>query len=197
MKVKICGITTLQDALLAESLGADYLGFIFHGESPRYIAPELAAEIIKNLTRAQAIGVFVDHRPSEIMAIAKQANLFGVQVYSYCCEQLPSTLLRIQALRIRDAHDLSAIKRYPADNYLLDRYHDQHYGGTGERFDWQLLPVNRQSIFLAGGINPNNVKEACALKPYAIDVSSGVESSPGRKDEMKLRKLFEEIASCN
>jgi phosphoribosylanthranilate isomerase len=197
MIVKICGITRLSDALLAESLGADYLGFIFHPESPRYITPEAAAAIVKQLKQAKAIGVFVNHSPMEVINIAKQTGVVGVQVYQQYSEQLPKDLLRIQALRIREPQDLAPISSNLADYYLLDKYHDKAYGGTGETFDWHLLPEDKSRLFIAGGINPNNVRAACELKPYGIDVSSGVESAPGQKDLLKLKQLFQEIHSCN
>ncbi|MDO8953837.1 MAG: phosphoribosylanthranilate isomerase [Gammaproteobacteria bacterium] len=194
MKVKICGITRLEDALLAETLGADYIGFIFHPDSPRYITLSQAAEIAAQLTQAKPIGVFVKHSAKEVIEIAEQVGLYGVQFYSQIANELPKPLLKIQALRINDAEDLTPlVQGSAADFYLLDKHHATQFGGTGESFDWAILPKYRDNLFLAGGICHDNVKAAVALKPYAIDISSGVESSPGIKDPVKLRQLFKDI----
>lgn len=197
-KIKICGITQLDDALLAEQLGANFIGLIFHKDSPRCVTPQTALQIAKALGRARPIGVFVSQTPAEVAAIAAQVGLYGVQVYARICLELPKHLIKIQALRVRDAQDLAMIEHNSgADFYLLDRYHHQHYGGTGAAFDWRILPEERGNLFIAGGINPGNVRAACALKPYAIDVASGVEAIPGKKDPDKLTALFKEIQSCN
>jgi phosphoribosylanthranilate isomerase len=198
MKIKICGITRLEDALLAEQAGADFLGFIFHPASPRYIEPNKAKAIINKLSRAKAIGVFVDAHPKKIEEIAGECQLSGVQVYAQICHELPKHLLKIQALRIKAKSDCEMMHSISgADFYLLDKYHDKHYGGTGEVFDWALLPNKRDKIFLAGGICHDNIKEASALKPYAIDICSGVEQAPGIKDPDKLKQIFREIHLCN
>jgi phosphoribosylanthranilate isomerase len=196
MIVKICGITTLEDGLAAIQAGADWLGFNFFPPSPRYLSPAACAEICVQL-RAQfpqivLVGVFVDSAPKEIETIEDGCGLDLAQLSG---SEPPEHLALLgqrafKALRPADAAELQAlIKRYPprstAPAYLLDAYHPSEYGGTGRRADWQLAAgLARQApILLAGGLRPENVAAAVAqVNPWGVDVASGVESAPGRKD---------------
>ena|SRR3990167_9811666 len=195
-KVKICGITTEQDAKLALSLGADFIGFIFHEASARHITYEQAEEIMIACNYPSAIGIFINQSKEEVEDVARRLKLWGVQLYQ---DQtiLSSTFKIIRVIRVKDQKDLDKIatfkKTYPTDYILLDAYHPSQMGGSGQTFDWSLLPADLSHCFLSGGINIRNVKQALAQHPFAIDLSSGVESTPGKKDPDKLTLLFKEI----
>lgn len=194
MQVKICGITHLEDALLAEALGADFLGFVFEPSSARAIDYAKAKAIIAHLTKAKAVGVFVNQNHDEIDAIARDLNLAAVQLYEdYIFLKTPYQVIR--ALRIQGQKDFeklpSLLNLY--DYVLLDTYHPEQLGGSGQCFDWSLLPKDLQRCFLSGGIKPDNVRLALSYQPFAIDLASGVERQPGKKDQQKLMQLFKEI----
>ena len=199
VKVKICGITTLSDAEAAIKMGADLLGFNFYPESPRYIEPKEAAEIVARLPAfIDTVGVFVNHSLEEIREIAGNGQLNWVQLHGdetpKFCESLSSLSVKtIKALRIRDAKDLKKAENYYTDAILLDAFSSGKYGGTGMTFDWNILGHIAKRVFLAGGINPANAKKAVELGVYGIDVCSGIESEPGRKDHDKMKQLFENI----
>lgn len=181
-KVKICGITRADDAAFAEELGADYLGFIFVRESPRYIEPER----VPRTSRAKRVGVFRNAPAEEVRRIAAIARLDLVQLHGE--ETYALDLPTIKAFQVRDA--LPETETH-AQYVLFDSG-----GGTGRTFDWTLLAGYARSkpFFLAGGITPGNVAAAiAAARPYAIDVASGVESRPGVKDFVRLKRLFEAI----
>jgi phosphoribosylanthranilate isomerase len=198
-KIKICGLRRKEDALLAASLGADFLGFIFAAESPRYLAPMFAAEVIETVRGRSAgskfVGVFRNEKPENVRAIAEGIGLDFVQLQGSETEDdirqigLPA----IKALHVGDS--VPDTNRHPGAVWLLFDTHDpQRAGGTGRAFDWSLLAAQHCSkpFMLAGGLNPENVSEAiAAVGPDAIDVASGVESSPGVKDPKKLETLFE------
>jgi phosphoribosylanthranilate isomerase len=200
-RVKVCGITRLEDARAAVRLGADYLGFVFHPGSPRAVDPETAREIILDLPGAVIpVGVFVDHPPEQVKDIAARSGLKMIQLHGqervedYREVGLPI----IKAVRVSDR--LGETMRLAENGipsavfaYLFDTYREGRPGGTGERFDWSRLPKIRERFFLAGGINPENVREALALQPYGIDVSSGLERSPGIKDHDKMERFFDPI----
>ena len=198
MKIKICGITNLEDALLCESLGADALGFIFYKGSKRYIAPETAAGIIKSLSPfTMKVGVFVNENTEGINNIASIIKLNAVQIHS---DELPEIIKLInfsviKSFRVSDNFDFGMLKQYPGMHYLLDTYSESEYGGTGKVFNWKNIPEEYKSkIILAGGISIDNIEEVYKkVKPSAVDVSSSLESTPGRKDKDKVIKFFEKI----
>ena len=185
VKVKICGITRAEDAELAVRLGADYLGFVFAPESPRYVTPERAAECGGNASAFQRVGVFRNARPEEVLRTIAVANLDIVQIHGALVRTGVPT---IHAFKVEDTLPDSSSA---ADYVLFDTG-----GGTGRTFDWSLLASypRTKPFFLAGGITPDNVAEAIAkTNPYAIDLASGVEQRPGIKDHDKLKRLFEAI----
>ncbi len=195
MKVKICGITNIDDALLCSDLGADALGFVFYGKSKRNISVDNAGEIISQLPSfITKVGVFVDHNPEEILFIANNIGLNTIQIYSDIIniihEEYPASI--IKALRIKTGFDFSTLKKTEGISYLLDTYSKNLPGGTGETFDWDLIPDNiKPEIILAGGISAKNIKHVFEnIKPQAVDLSSSVESAPGRKDKVKLTEFF-------
>jgi phosphoribosylanthranilate isomerase len=197
VKVKICGITNLPDALAAIDAGADALGFMFYKESPRCLSPEAAAEIIRQLPPFVAkVGVFVNASADVIRKTATTAALDTLQLHGDetpdFCRQF--SLPVIKAFRIRCAGCLEPLKKYQTAAWLLDSYVTAKPGGTGAVFNWDLA-VQAKSfgghIILAGGLTPQNIAEAVRkVQPYAVDVSSGVESAPGKKDPAKLRQFI-------
>ncbi|MCX7722094.1 MAG: phosphoribosylanthranilate isomerase [Verrucomicrobiae bacterium] len=194
LRVKICGITSLADALAAVEAGADALGFMFYVRSPRYIRPELAAEISERLPGyVTRVGVFVDAPAESVKAVLGVCRLDLLQFHGdeppeYCRQFGVPTM---KAFRMRDADSLRALPMYDTEFWLLDAYVPGLPGGTGEVFNWQLAVAAKslgRPFFLAGGLTPDNVAEAVRLvRPYGVDVSSGVESAPGKKDPAKLR----------
>ncbi|MBN2210293.1 MAG: phosphoribosylanthranilate isomerase, partial [Sedimentisphaerales bacterium] len=199
-KVKICGITTLDDGRYAASLGADFLGFNFYPPSPRYIAPQKAHTIIANLPAdVAAVGLFVNASLEDIRQTLEVCPLPWVQLHGdedadFCRHVSYLDVKVIKALRIRSVDDMAQTTIYDTDALLLDAYHPNLYGGTGECFDWSLLnQLHKQNIFLAGGITPDNVQDALATGVWAIDICSGVEARPGVKDHVKLTQLFARI----
>jgi phosphoribosylanthranilate isomerase len=201
--VKICGITNLEDAELAVSGGAWAIGMVFHSESPRSCDPETGVEIGAALRRrVELVGVFVNEPLDRVVDLAENASLSIVQLHgdegpAYCQEASRRTGLKvIKAARVRDASSVRALAAYRTDFHMLDTHVPGRHGGTGERFDWSLAGEHSRSIplILSGGIRPENVGEAIAIvHPFAIDVSSGIEAEPGRKDPGKLRRLFESV----
>lgn len=196
VKVKICGITRLEDALLAEQLGANYLGFIFYPSSKRAISPAAAARIIAQLTTAKPVGVFVEASLADIQHTARQLGLWGVQTYG---EDIPSidVPLHLHVCPIASAKDIAKACAW-RDNHrklqiLLDTHHPVLRGGVGQPFEWAWLPAQRERLWIAGGITPDNVAEILRYQPAGIDLASGVESAPGQKDPNKLKALFNKI----
>jgi len=201
--IKICGINRISDALLAEKLGASAVGFIFYQKSPRYIIPEKAEEISEKLGPFIArIGVFVDEDPSAVMKIVHTAHLTAVQLHG---SENMDYIKELKGIRIiktfRVAHDFNCEKMngYEVNAFLLDTCDkDGYYGGTGKTFDWnKALECSKYGkIILAGGLNPSNVEEAVKIvRPWAVDVSSGVEISPGIKDVDKMKDFFTAMKS--
>jgi phosphoribosylanthranilate isomerase len=195
--VKICGITNLADATQASEAGADALGFIFYDQSPRSITVAAAAAIARSLPPfIVKVGVFVDAEEELVYnAIAEcQLNLLqfhGAESPAYCRQ---FGLMSMKAFRIRDAESLAQMPSYQTDSWLLDAYSADKPGGTGERFNWDLA-IKAQKlgrpIFLAGGLTPENVGDAVRrVRPYGVDVSSGVEAVPGRKDHTKVKAFI-------
>jgi phosphoribosylanthranilate isomerase len=210
LRVKICGITQAEQGKAIASLGATALGFICVPSSARYLPPEKICQITAQLTAPiDRIGVFANATLEEIMQTVAIANLTGVQLHGnesseFCChlrQALPQIEL-IKALRIRDRESLGQVKIYETlvDTLLLDAYHPQHLGGTGHIIDWQLLQSFQPACpwFLAGGLTPVNIQQALRqVNPSGIDLSSGVERSPGDKDLDKVAALFEQLSFVN
>jgi len=198
-KIKICGITNLPDAQLAVELGADALGFIFYPKSPRYIKVTAAADICSVLPPFVAkVGVFVDELEYEIEKALAECLLTALQFHGDeppgFCQKFAAK--SIKAIRMRDEDSLRAAAEYDVDALLLDTYTDDSRGGTGKTFDWSLAVKAKETlappIILSGGLTSVNVQEAIRkVRPYAVDVSSGVEREPGKKDPEKLRRFIE------
>lgn len=200
-KVKVCGITRRDDALLAADLGASAVGFVFWPRSPRYVEPEAAAAISRELPADVApIGVFVDAPVDDVRRIAAEVGLAAVQLHGdeppTLCDGLPYRVLKAVPVAGAATHD--AADRVPSRvTVLLDARDPIRKGGTGRTVDWSVAAgvAARRRIFLAGGLRSENVGEALrVVRPYGIDVSSGVEAEPGRKDAGRLRGFFEEVA---
>ena len=195
--VKICGITNIADALAATDAGADALGLMFYEKSPRYIALKAAVEIARQLPPfVIKVGVFVNAPEAEVMRAVSECGLNILQFHGdetpEYCQLFP--VMTIKAFRIKDAASLTSLPDYKTDAWLLDAYTPDKPGGTGEKFNWDLA-IEAQKlgrpIFLAGGLTPENVAEAVRrVRPYAVDVSSGVEASPGKKDHEKVRTFI-------
>ena len=193
VRVKICGITSADDARAAVGAGADALGFMFYEPSPRCVTPEQAAAIIAKLpTHVAKVGVFVDADEAAVRTTAAMAGLDTLQFHGseppeFCAR---FELRTIKAFRVKDSGSLGQLPDYETDAWLLDSYVQGVPGGTGERFNWDLAVEAKRldrPILLAGGLTPENVGEAVGqVTPYGLDVSSGVEAAPGRKDAAKV-----------
>jgi len=198
VRVKICGITNLEDALLAAEMGADALGFIFYPPSPRSIEPDSARGIIDQLPPfVTTVGVFVDENATTVKELAAAVGLDWLQLHGQESPEYCRSLgLRvIKAFRIQDEASLAPLAAYrdAAQAFLLDACRPGRMGGTGETFDWRLAreALKYGPIILAGGLTPENVGQAIKMAaPQAVDVASGVETAPGKKDPIKLRAFF-------
>lgn len=196
IKVKICGITTLEDALVAAEAGADALGFVFYNGSSRCIRPEQAAAIIRQIPPfVQAVGLFVNEELETINAVTNCCSLDIIQLHGdeppSFCAAIPRRVLK--AIRVRDAASLEQLRDYRTQAFLLDAWSPTAYGGTGSVFNWDIAASAAKNcrIVLAGGLTPGNVAEAIrTVRPYAVDVSSGVESAPGKKDAALVREFI-------
>ncbi|BCR04075.1 N-(5'-phosphoribosyl)anthranilate isomerase [Desulfuromonas versatilis] len=192
VRVKICGITCVEDALHAAACGADALGLVFYQKSPRCVTPGQARKIIAALPPfITSVGLFVNAQPESISSIAAECGLDVIQLHGdeppAACSFPPRRV--VKALRVKDASSLAGAEAYPVSALLLDAWVAGAYGGTGESFNWQLAAeaATRRPVILAGGLNPDNIAAAvAAVRPYGVDVSSGVEASPGRKDPQKV-----------
>jgi phosphoribosylanthranilate isomerase len=201
MRIKICGITNLEDALLAAELGADALGFIFYPKSPRKVAPETARSIIAQLPPfVTAVGVFVDEDAAVVRDLAARVGLDLIQVHGQESPEYCRNLGRrvIKAFRIKDASSLKQLEPYrgAVQAFLLDTYKKGQVGGTGEVFDWHLAREAKKygRIILAGGLTAANVAQAIATaQPDAVDAASGTEAAPGKKDPAKLKAFFKAV----
>ena len=203
VRVKICGLTNLADALLAAGLGAHALGFIFHSKSPRQVAPEDARDLIRQLPPfVLSVGVFMDEPLAAVQELAARVGLDWVQLHGQESPNYCRSLGRrvIKGFRIRDESSLADLAPYrgAVQAFLLDTYKKGQVGSTGETFDWHLAWEAHAygPIVLAGGLTPENVAQAIAIaRPQAVDVASGVEALPGKKDPEKLRAFFEAVSS--
>ena len=200
VRVKICGITNLEDARATINAGADVLGFNFYAPSPRYIEPSAARRIIDQLPDSiLCVGVFVNLPDAEqVKSLASEAGVQAVQLHgdesTEYCKDLKD-LFVIKALRVNSEFEPERAARYETDAVLLDGFSPVAYGGVGQRFDWSVAVRTRElveKLFLAGGLDADNVAAAIKLvQPYAVDACSGLESTPGRKDMVKVRDFIE------
>jgi len=180
-------------------MGADLLGFNFYPQSPRYIQPAQAAGIINRLPAfIDVAGVFVNSTLEEIREIAGQCQLDWIQLHGdenidFCKWLAYDSVKTMKALRVKGADDLRQVDSFFTDAVLLDTYNPAKYGGTGLSFDWNIIGHIAKRVFLAGGITPENAAAAVGLGVYGIDVCSGVEATPGRKDHGKMKALFDSI----
>ncbi len=200
-RVKICGITNHEDAQMAVTAGASALGFIFHKKSPRYVSPSKVRPIIEALPPfVTPVGVFVNHSEHAVRDICRLTRVSTVQFHG---EESPGYCKRfkhfklIKAFRVRDTFDFKSVLQYKVDAYLFDTFSGTAFGGTGKTFNWDMLKNYKfdKPVILSGGLNQGNVHQAVdAVRPYAVDVSSGVEKSPGIKD-YRLVNAFCQTAS--
>ena len=201
VEVKICGITNIKDAREAVECGAWALGFNFYKKSPRYIVPVKAKKIIDQLPRnIVTVGVFVNEQESLIKRIEEYCHLQMLQFHG---EETPQFCLRfpehkiIKAFRIRPEFDVGTVSYYKTDYILFDAFKKDIYGGSGQVFDWDLVRDNKKiqvPVILSGGLNPANVAQAIKeVKPFAVDVASGVEKMPGKKDFKLLKEFFKAV----
>jgi phosphoribosylanthranilate isomerase len=202
-RVKICGITSAEDALAAVEAGADALGFVFVPGTPRLVHPETAERIVAGLPPfVTAVGVFVDQPLEEVLRIAARCNLQAVQLHGDEPEAFSRRipLKVIKAVRVRDAPDLRPIATYPAHAFLLDAFVEGQAGGTGSPISWDLAvqAKGHAPIILSGGLRPETVGLAVRrVRPYGVDVSSGVEMRPGRKDHQKVREFIAAVRQAD
>ena len=199
VKVKICGITNYEDAITAVDMGADLLGLNFYLRSPRYIEPGVAEKIISRLPGfVDVVGVFVNSPFDEIRDIINQCQLNWIQLHGdetpdFCRLFKDINVKLMKAIRVKGPQDIKGARDFFADAMLFDAFSPERYGGTGITFDWDLVRRLDERAFLAGGITAENAEEAVRLGVYGIDVCSGIESKPGKKDHKKMQKLFDNI----
>jgi phosphoribosylanthranilate isomerase len=206
VKVKICGITNIRDARKAVKAGADFVGLNFYRGSARYITPESAKRIVKDLPKGvDVVGVFVDEEPAKVLDIARKVGLSRVQLHGDESAEVVAALRRklpvIKALRVQPAFRPQDLNRFESANaFLLDGFDKDARGGTGKTFDWKLArqAAKDHRLFLAGGLNSGNVAEAIRVaQPYAVDICSGVESSsPRRKDAAKIAAVMAAVRNA-
>lgn len=200
MEIKICGITNVEDAIHACDSGADALGFIFYEKSPRYITPETAKHTIERLPRdTTLVGVFVNHDSQAVKEIYAFCGLDLIQLHGdespEYCRQFPESIL-IKTFSPRSEEDRNIIKNYPVKAILIDARDSGLYGGTGKTSNWEMAATLKEKypLILAGGLNPGNIMEAIkTVSPHAVDVNSGVEVSPAKKDQEKVKTIIEMV----
>jgi len=204
-RVKICGITNWPDAKLAVDLGAAFLGFNLYPKSPRYIQPRAARRIVQKLPKhVEAVGIFVNEPPESVVELAEYAKVGFVQLHGEESPRAVAALAElygvIKAFRVRPGFRTASLAHYAdAAAILLDGFDRAKRGGTGKSFDWRVARAAKKYgfVFLAGGLAPENAAEAIrAAQPFAVDVASGVESRPGKKDAAKLRAFFRAVESA-
>ena len=196
VKVKVCGMTSLKDALVAVEVGADAVGFIFYKKSPRSVTMKTVREIVLELPPfVDTVGVFVDETAEQVNKIADYCNLDIIQLHGdespTYCKKIRRKV--IKAFRIKDMQSVKKISNFQVSGFLLDTFSENLHGGTGKVFDWNLaLPAKKFGpVIMAGGLTPNNVQQAVRqIRPYGVDVCSGVESEPGIKDHKKVRAFL-------
>ena len=200
-RIKICGITNKMDALAAAELGVDMLGFVFYDKSKRCVVPKTVRDIVNELPGSiLKVGVFVDEDKDKVLDIAQDVSLdilqfHGDETPEYCAS-LKGDYKVMKAFRIKDGTSLRNVNDYAADFYLFDTYQECSAGGTGKVFDWKVLKDFEilKPFILSGGLDPDNVGKAITeVAPYGVDVSSGIESSPGKKDIGLLKKFVTNV----
>jgi len=200
--IKICGITNKEDAFFAAACGADAIGFIFHPPSPRYVTPEIVKGIIEELLHPIiTVGVFVNMASEEVKRIMELCGLDMLQLHGAespaFCSQFPRSQV-IKAIALRKEADLAQLRDYPVKAVLVDAYDAQRHGGTGAKADWAIAAKAKKyhPLILAGGLSLANIQEAItSVSPDAVDINSGVESAPGRKDHAKVKEIIELVHS--
>jgi len=199
-RVKICGITNIEDAHKALFYGASALGFVFYKKSPRYVSPSRAKKIIETLPPfISTVGLFVNQSERAVKDICRFTRIQTLQFHGdekplYCKRFTDHKI--IKAFRMEKYFDFHQLSKYKVDAYLFDAFKEGEYGGTGISFDWTMLKDVKltKPYILSGGLNPTNIAQALSvLNPYAVDVSSGVEKSPGIKDPRLIREFFKEM----
>lgn len=200
-RIKICGITNKKDALEAVRLGADMLGFVFHKKSKRCADEAVVKDIVNELSPAvSAVGVFVNEDREAVLGAAREAGLGALQFHGdetpgYCASFKDGYTV-IKAFRVRTKDDLKKVNDYEADYVLLDTFDPASAGGTGKTFDWKILVDFEflRPVILSGGLDPGNVGQAIKeVAPFGVDVSSGVEESPGKKDFALMKRFVEKV----
>ena len=205
LRVKICGITCVEDGLAAAEAGADFLGYIFHPPSPRFVTSAEAAEIIRHVREqfpaVKHVGVFVDADYAAMQKICADCRLDYAQLHGHESPQTCAALAHdgfpvIKVMRFAHEAGVQQWQRYSTELLLCDTYDKHIAGGTGRPFDLGILPheMALTNVLIAGGLTGANVNEAAALRPFGVDVSSGVEESPGRKSVAKLREFFNAVS---
>jgi len=196
VEIKICGITNISDALIAAECGADALGFIFYPKSQRCVEPAKAKEIIQKLPREMSkVGVFVNHEVEEVREIAQFCGLDFIQLHGdetpEYCAQFPMSSL-IKGVSCQTEEEVQELRSYPVATILIDARDSRRYGGTGKISDWRLAIMVKEThpLILAGGLNKENIRQAIeTVTPQAVDINSGVEISPGKKDPRKITEI--------
>ncbi len=196
VKIKICGMTCLEDTLLAIEGGADAVGFIFYKKSPRYVSAKTVKTIVAALPPfIETVGVFVNESADQINRTVDSCKLSAVQLHGnespVFCKKISRKV--IKAVRVKGRDSFKGLSSYKVSAFLLDAYSDQQQGGTGETFDWRLVSEGKKygPVILAGGLDPSNVDHAIQkVKPYGVDVCSGVERVPGKKDPFRLKEFI-------
>lgn len=197
-EIKICGVTNMEDASCVATCGADAIGFIFYPKSPRYVAPERVKEIIEKIPKEiTKVGVFVNHDVVEVKETIDFCSLDLVQLHgdespAYCGQFPQSQVIKTLAPRTED--DLGNVREYPVKAILVDAHDPVRYGGTGEQSDWELAAKVKEisPLILAGGLTLDNIQEAIeTVSPHAVDINSGTERSPGKKDHQKVKEIID------
>jgi Phosphoribosylanthranilate isomerase len=201
VKIKICGITNKKDAIAAAELWPDMMGFVFYDKSKRYVEPKIVRDIANEMPPLIAkVGVFVDMNKDRVLEIAEECSLdmlqfHGDETADYCAGFKESYKV-IKAFRVKDRSSLIGINDFRTDLYLLDAYSSGEKGGTGKSFDWKIAENFEflKPVMLSGGLTPDNVRDAIeTFSPYGVDVSSGVEAAPGKKDLGLMKKFVENV----
>ena len=199
---KVCGITNSKDALASVSSGASALGFIFYPGSERFIEPKIAKEIIEKLPKKVfKVGVFVNQKKQEVVDLIDELALDAIQLHG---DESPKYIINfkcfvIKAIRIKSSQSIRNLNKYNADAFLFDTYSEHQFGGTGKVFQWELLNgLSDLRIILSGGLNINNISDALkTINPNGIDVNSGIELFPGKKDKQKINNFFKKLKTID
>ncbi len=199
VKIKVCGMTQLDDVLAAVDCGADAVGFIFYKKSQRHVNESTVKKIVVHLPPfVSRVGVFVNETAERINRLAKVCGLDAVQLHG---DESPAFCRKIKvpvikAFRMKNAESLASLSKYRVNGFLLDAFDEKQWGGTGQTFDWKWARGAKKygPVILAGGLTPVNVADAVRrVQPYGVDVCSGVEKSPGKKDPRKIRQFFKAV----